>query len=107
MPAWALLCVTILCEVTATLALRSSDGFTRPLPSAVVVAGYGLCFYLLSRVLREFPIGFTYAVWSGAGTALIAVVGMVVLGESTGAVKLVSLALIVAGVVGLNLTASQ
>jgi small multidrug resistance pump len=107
MPAWLLLCVTILCEVTATLALRASDGFTKALPSVVVVAGYGLCFYLLARVLREFPIGFTYAVWSGAGTALIAIVGMVALGESAGAVKLLSLGLIVAGVVGLNLTASR
>jgi small multidrug resistance pump len=106
-PAWALLCLTIVVEVTATLALRASDGFTRLAPSIVVVAGYGVCFYLLSRVLRDLPIGFTYAVWSGAGTALIAVIGIVALGESAGPVKLVSLAFIVAGVIGLNLTASH
>jgi small multidrug resistance pump len=101
-PALALT-LAILTEVAATLALRSSDGFTRPGPSIVVVVGYGASFVLLSIVLRDLEVGFVYAVWSGVGTALVAAIGMLVLGEAVTALKIASLALIVAGVVGLNL----
>jgi small multidrug resistance pump len=68
----------------------------------VVVVGYGLSFLLLSLTLRELSLSVTYAVWAGAGTAAIAVIGMAALGESVTALKLGSIALIVAGVVGLN-----
>ena len=98
-----LLALAIGTEVCATLALRASDGFSRPLFAAIVVVGYGLSFWLLALVLRELPVSFVYAVWAGTGTALIAVVGMVALGEPATAVRLASLALVVLGVVGLNL----
>jgi small multidrug resistance pump len=102
MPA-VLLTVAILAEVAGTVALKYADGFTRLGPSAVVVVGYGLSFWMLALVLRELPIGLTYAVWAAVGTALIAAIGIVAFGEPATTLKLASLALIVAGVVGLNL----
>ena len=103
MPVAVLLSFAIVSEVAATVALRYSDGFTRPGPIAIVVIGYGISFWLLALVLKELSIGITYAVWSAAGTALIATIGIVAFDEPATALKLVSLALIVAGVIGLNL----
>ena len=103
MPTGILLSIAIVSEVAATVSLRLADGFTRPLPSAVVVVGYAVSFWMLALVLRQLPVGLTYAVWSAAGTALIAVIGVVAFGEPATAVKLASLALIIMGVVGLNL----
>ncbi len=102
-PAGLLLALAIVAEVAGTLALRASDGFSRPLPSVVVVLGYGLAFWLLALVLRELPVGFVYAVWAGAGTALVAGIGIVAFGEPATALRLASLALVILGVVGLNL----
>jgi small multidrug resistance pump len=89
-------------EVIATLALKASDGFSRPLPAAIVVVGYAISFWLLALVLKHLSVGTTYAVWSAAGTAAIALIGVVAYGETANALKLASLALIVLGVVGLN-----
>lgn len=107
MPVALLLSLAIVTEVAGTVALRYSEGFTRLLPSAAVVLGYGASFWLLALVLRELSVGTTYAVWSAAGTALIAVFGMFALGEPATALKLASLALIIIGVVGLNLAGSH
>ena len=103
MPVGALLTIAIAAEVAATISLRYSDGFSRLLPSVIVVLGYATSFYLLSLILRELAVGTTYAIWAGAGTAAIAVIGIVALGEPATAIKLASIALIIAGVVGLNL----
>lgn len=107
MPVSLLLALAIVTEVAATIALRSSDGFTRLLPSAVVVVGYGISFWLLALVLKDLSIGVTYAVWSAAGTALIATIGFVAFGEPATAAKLASLGLIIAGVIGLNLAGAH
>ena len=107
MPVALLLSFAIVTEVAGTVALRYSDGFTRLLPSAFVVLGYGISFWLLALVLRELSVGTTYAVWSAAGTALIAVVGVFAFGEPATALKLASLALIIIGVVGLNMAGSH
>jgi small multidrug resistance pump len=96
------LAFAIASEVAATLALKSSDGLSRPVPAAIVVAGYALSFWLLALVLKHLSVGTTYAVWSAVGTAAIALVGIVAYGETANALKLASLALIVAGVIGLN-----
>lgn len=101
---WIYLALAITTEVAATVSLRLSDGFTRPLPVVAVVVGYGLSFFFLSLTLRGLELGLTYAVWAGVGTAAIAVVGVLALGEAMTALKLASLALIIVGVVGLNLT---
>jgi multidrug transporter EmrE-like cation transporter len=102
MPAGILLAIAISSEVAATIALRSADGFSRPIPSLIVVAGYALSFWMLSLVLRDISVGTTYAIWAGAGTAAIAVIGIVALGEPATALKLASVALIIVGVIGLN-----
>jgi|tagenome__1003787_1003787.scaffolds.fasta_scaffold17649825_1 small multidrug resistance pump len=107
MPVGVLLTLAIAVEVGATISLRASDGFSRPIPSAIVVVGYALSFYLLSLILRELSVGTTYAIWAGAGTAAIAIIGIVVLGEPATALKLVSIALIIAGVIGLNLSGAH
>jgi small multidrug resistance pump len=97
-----LLGFAIASEVIATLALKASDGLSRPLPAVIVVVGYGLSFWLLALVLKHLSVGTTYAVWSAVGTAAIALVGIVAYGEGANALKLTSLGLIVLGVVGLN-----
>jgi small multidrug resistance pump len=103
MPTGILLTIAIVSEVAATVSLRLADGFTHPIPSAIVVVGYAVSFWMLALVLKQLPVGLTYAVWSAAGTALIAAIGMVAFGEPATALKLASLALIIMGVVGLNL----
>jgi small multidrug resistance pump len=107
MPTGVLLALAITIEVGATISLRYSDGFTRPLPSAIVVVGYVLSFYLLALVLRDISVSTAYAVWAGAGTAAVAIIGMAVLGEPATAVKLGAIALIVVGVIALNLSGAH
>ncbi len=102
MPAFLLLGTAIVSEVAATLALRASDGFSRPLPVAVVIVGYGLSFWLLALALKHIPVSLTYAIWAGTGTALVAIGGVVAFGESMNTMKLLSLFVIVLGVVGLS-----
>src|SRR5262245_22633652 len=99
---WLYLMAAIASEIVATIALRY--GFTRPLPIATVVGGYGLSFLLLSLTLQSLSVGVTYAIWSGVGTAAIALIGAAVLGEPMSALQAGSVALIVVGVVGLNAT---
>ena len=106
MPA-ILLTIAILAEVAGTVALKYADGFTNLGPSALVVAGYGLSFWMLALVLRDLPIGLTYAVWAAVGTALIAAIGIFAFGEPATTLKLLSLALIIAGTVGLNVAGSH
>ena len=72
---WMYLAVAIVAEVIATSALKASDGFSRLAPSLVVVAGYGVAFVCLSLTLRTIPVGIAYAIWSGVGIVLIALVG--------------------------------
>ena len=93
------LVLAIVAEVIATSALKASMGFTRPLPSLVVVVGYGLAFYLLSLVLRTLPVGVAYAIWAGLGIVLVTLVGIVVFGEKPDLPAVLGISLIVAGVV--------
>jgi small multidrug resistance pump len=101
---WLLLAVAIVCETVGSTALKASDGFTRPLPSLLVVAGFGVSFYLASRVMQRLPLGLVYAIWAGAGTALTALLGLVVFGETLGPTQVVGIALIVGGIVVLQAT---
>lgn len=102
MQQWLFLAIAIVSEVMATSALKASAGFTRPLPSLVVVLGYGVAFYFLSLTLKTLPVGVAYAIWSGAGVALIALIGWAFLGQRLDAPAILGLALIVAGVVVIN-----
>lgn len=102
MSAWLYLALAIVAEVTATSFLKATAGFTRPLPSLVVIAGYAAAFYFLAQTLRVIPVGVAYAIWAGLGVALIAVIGFVFLGQRLDAPALAGIALIIAGVVMLN-----
>jgi small multidrug resistance pump len=102
-----LLTIAIGVEVGATALLPRAGGFTQPLWSAVVITGYGLSIWLLAVVVRSIPVSVAYAVWAGLGTAAVAVIGFLFLGESMGWLKATSLGLIVLGVVGLNLVSSH
>ncbi len=99
---WVLLVTAIVCEVIATSALKSAEGFSRLWPSVIVVLGYGVAFYCLSEVVKTLPLGVTYAIWSGVGVALIAVVGWLVFDQKLDAAALLGLGLIVTGVVIIN-----
>ncbi len=98
-----LLAVAIALEVGATAVLPRAQGFTHPGWSTVVLGGYAVSIWLLTVIVRTLPVSVTYAVWAGIGTAAVAVVGYVFLGESMGWLKATSLVLIVMGVIGLNL----
>lgn len=100
---YLLLGLAIVAEVIATTALKASDGFTRPWPSVIVVIGYGLAFVLLSLTLRVLPTGIVYAIWSGAGVVLITAVSWIWYRQTLDLPALAGLALIVAGVVVINL----
>jgi len=98
----ALLALAILIEVGATTCLKYSDGFTKLWPSVGTVVGYLISFALLARALKSIDVSVAYAIWSGAGTAIIAAIGIFWLGEPATALKLGGVALIIVGVVALN-----
>jgi small multidrug resistance pump len=98
-----LLLVAILSEVVGTVALKASDGFARLGPTALVVVGYGLTFYFLGLALKQIPLGVAYAIWSGLGTAGAVLAGVLLWRESLNLAGVIGIALIVAGVLILNL----
>jgi len=102
MPAYLYLGIAIVCEVIATSAMRSSNGFTRLGPSAIVVVGYACAFYLLSLTLKTVPLGIAYAIWSGLGIVLVSLVAYVVFQQTLDFAALAGIALILAGVVVMN-----
>jgi small multidrug resistance pump len=102
-----LLLVAIGVEVAATALLPKAAGFTQPLWSTAVVGGYALSIWLLAVVVKAMPVSVAYAIWAGLGTAAVAVIGFLFLGESMGWLKATSLGLIVLGVVGLNLVSNH
>ncbi len=95
--------IAIVAEVAATSALKAADGFSRLVPSVVVVIGYALAFYFLSLTLRSMAVGVVYAVWSGVGIALICITGALLYRQRLDVPALIGIALIVAGVLVLNL----
>lgn len=97
-----LLAGAILSELIATTSLKLSSGFTRPMPSVVVVVGYAVAFYLLSLSLKHIPLGTAYAIWSGVGTAGTFLIGVWLWGESVEWPRILGIALIVGGVLLLN-----
>ena len=102
MQKWIFLSVAIVSEVIATSALKASEGFSRLWPSLIVAACYIAAFYFLSLTLKTIPIGVAYAIWSGAGVALIALIAWVFFGQALDAPAIIGLLLIVAGVIVLN-----
>ncbi|MER5754641.1 multidrug efflux SMR transporter [Streptomyces sp. NPDC002088] len=93
----------IAAEVAATTAMKYSDGFSRLWPSLLTALGYVVAFALLAQTLKTLSVGTAYAIWSGAGTATIAVIGLVLFGEALTLTKVAGLVLIVGGVMVLNM----
>ena len=94
--------IAIIAEVVATSALKSSQGFTKPLASIVVVVGYCIAFYCLSIVLKTIPIGIAYAIWAGLGIVLISIVGYFFYQQNLDAAAVIGMTLILCGVVIIN-----
>lgn len=102
--AWFLVVVAGLLETGFALSLKASDGFSRLVPTVLFVVFAAGSFGLLSTALRTLPVGPAYAVWTGIGAAGTAVAGMLFLGETVAVLKVVSIVLVIAGVVGLQLS---
>lgn len=101
------LALAIALEIVATTALRQSNGFTRLWPTLLVLACYPVSFYLLSLALRTISLAVAYAIWSGIGTAIVAGIGVLAFKEELTALKASCLALIILGVIGLQLGGSH
>jgi small multidrug resistance pump len=107
MTAWIMLTCAIGFEIVATSYIKSTAGFTRLVPTIGVLAAYGVSFFALSQAVKTIEIGVAYAVWSGVGTAVIAIVGILFQGDSFNLMKVAALVLIIVGVVMLNLSTSH
>ena len=95
---WILLGCAVVFEVIGSTSLKASHNFARPLPSLLVVVGFGLTFYLVALIVKRLPLGLVYALWGGLGTALTALGGALFFGESLGGLQLLALLGIIAGV---------
>ena len=104
--AWLLLFLAGLLEVVWAVGLKYTEGFTRLWPSVFTLAAMGASFYLLSAALRTLPLGTSYAVWVGIGAVGTAIAGIVLFQEAVTPLKLASLVLVVAGIVGLRLSST-
>lgn len=101
--AYLYLFVAIVAEVVGTLALKATEGFTKLVPSLIVVAGYAVSFYFVSLALKSIPVGVAYAIWSGLGLALVVVAAVVLYKQVPDLAAGVGILLILAGVVVINL----
>lgn len=96
---WMFLALAIISEVIATTSLKSTEGFTKLVPSIIVVIGYTAAFYFVSLTLDTLPVGIVYAIWSGVGIALVAIISVIVLDQKLDAGAVIGMVLIIAGVV--------
>ncbi|CAM3599198.1 DMT family transporter [Marinicrinis lubricantis] len=103
MKAYLFLAGAIVFELFGTSMLKASNGFTKILPSIGTIAGFAIAFYCLSLSLQQIPLGIAYAIWSGVGTAVTAIIGIVVWKETASVTTVIGMVLIIVGVVILNL----
>ena len=106
MQGWLVLALAILCEVAGTMFMKFSQSLTRWIWIPPMLVAYVLALLGLALALKTIEVGIAYAVWAGAGTLLIALIGIVFYDESTSMLKIASMALVIAGVIGLNLVDS-
>jgi small multidrug resistance pump len=100
---WWWLAVAVVFEVVGTVALREVDGLSKPVPIVLVAMGYGMAFYCLTHILKVIPVGITYAIWSGAGSALVVLVSWLWLKQKLDAGAIAGIAMIIGGVVVMRL----
>jgi len=101
--AWLYLGIAIIAEVLGTTALKYCEGFTKLTPSVLVIIGYAVSFYCLSKVLNQIPVSIAYAVWSGAGVALVGFISWIWLDQKLDTAALIGIGLIILGVIVINL----
>ncbi|MDQ6980595.1 MAG: multidrug efflux SMR transporter [Ghiorsea sp.] len=104
---WFFLISAILLEVAGTTAMKFSEGFTKIVPSVLMAVLFLSSLAMLTLALKKFEVGMAYAIWSGLGTALIAILGIYLFNETANMMKFLSILLIIAGVVGLNLSGAK
>jgi small multidrug resistance pump len=104
---WLYLSIAILAEVIATSSLKAAEGFTRLIPSLIVVFGYGTAFYFLSLTLRTMQVGTAYAIWSGVGTVIISIVAWLLYNQKLDAPSILGMALIISGVIIIKFLSPQ
>ncbi|PWR74545.1 DMT family transporter [Methanospirillum stamsii] len=100
---WIYLLISIIAETIGTLALKSSDGFTRIIPTIVVIIGYVIAFFCFSLTLREIPVGLAYAIWAGAGIIMTTILGFFIFKQTLDYPAIIGIFMIVLGVVVINL----
>lgn len=101
--AWLIIAVSVVSEVVGTIALKQSDGFSKPIPSGAAAACYALAVWLMAVAMRRLDMGITYAVWAASGAAATAIVGIIFYGEQIGGIKAFGLVCVIGGVAMLNL----
>jgi len=101
------LLIAVIFETIGTAAMQASTQFTKPIPIIIMVVGYGLSFYFMALVLKVMPVGVVYAIWSGMGIVLIAFIGLFMFNQKLDFAAIVGMALIVAGVLVINLFSSS
>jgi len=99
---WLALAIAIVAEVIGTTALKASNGFTRLLPSLIVILGYGAAFYFMAISMRVLPVGIMYAIWSGMGIVLISILGWLVYRQTLDFPAMIGMGFIIAGVIIIN-----
>ena len=100
---YAYLAIAIVCEVIATTSLKASDGFSLPIPSAIVVVGYSASFYFLALVLKTIPVGIAYSIWAGLGIVLVSILGSIVYRQIPDLPAMLGMGLIIGGVLVIHL----
>jgi multidrug transporter EmrE-like cation transporter len=104
---WVYLCTAIVTEVIGTTALKATEGFTRPVPAAIVFIGYALSFYFLALALKSIQVGVAYAVWSGLGIVMISLLARIFYGQTLSFAALGGMGLIIVGVCVIKLSSSE
>jgi len=104
---WLLLGLAVSLEIIGALGLRFSEGFTLMLPTGIALTVFTLAFYLVSHVMKKLPISVAYPIWTGGGTAVVALLGILALGEELNAAKTLGIVFIVAGVILVNRTSEK
>jgi small multidrug resistance pump len=99
---WAVLMLAIVFEVSGTTCLKLSEGFTKPTMTIITLVCYSIGLFLMALTLKKLDLGLVYAIWSGLGTALVAVIGMIYFKDTVTIMRISSLALIIIGVIGLH-----
>ncbi len=105
--AWVFLIIAALFEIVWAIGLKYSDGFTKLWPSVLTIAAMVVSFQFLSMAMKTIPVGTAYAVWTGSGAVGVAILGMILFGESREVARVLSIVLIIAGVIGLKLFSGQ